>query len=202
MHAPELGAAAELRENLPGIEQAFRIEGALEALLLVDVDLGEHRAHEVALLDADAVLAGQDPADLHAEPQDVGAERFRLVQLARLVGVVEDERMQVAVAGVEDVGAAQSVFALHLLDAPQHPPDLAARDGAVHAVVVGRDAADRGKRRLAAAQNSRRSSSDRLDRQLVAPLRAAIASTSATRWSTSASQPSSSTIISAAESSG
>ena len=31
-------------------------------------------AHQVALLDADAVLAGQHAADLDAEPQDVGAE--------------------------------------------------------------------------------------------------------------------------------
>ena len=60
--------------------------------------------HQVALLDADAVLAGQHATDLDAQPQDVGAERLGALQLARLVGVVQDERMQVAVAGMKDVG--------------------------------------------------------------------------------------------------
>ena len=60
--------------------------------------------HQVALLDADAVLAGQAAADLDAELQDVGAGRLGLRQLRRVVGVEEDQRMEVAVAGMEDVG--------------------------------------------------------------------------------------------------
>ena len=111
MHAAQFGAAAKLREHLAGIEQALGIEGAFQPLLLVEIDLVEHLGHQVALLDADAVLAGQHAADLDAEPQDVGAERLGALQLARLVGVVEDQRMQVAVAGVEDVGDAQAVAA-------------------------------------------------------------------------------------------
>jgi hypothetical protein len=67
-------------------------------------------SHQVALLDADAVLAGQHAADLDAQPQDIGAELLGLLQFARLVGIVEDQRMQVAVAGVEDVGDAQAVL--------------------------------------------------------------------------------------------
>ena len=38
MHAAELGAAAELRKHLPGVEQALFVEGAFEPLLLVEVD--------------------------------------------------------------------------------------------------------------------------------------------------------------------
>ena len=57
--------------------------------------------------------------------------------------------MQVAVAGVEDVGAAQAEFARQLVDAQQHVRQRPARDRAVHAQVVGGDAADRGERRLA-----------------------------------------------------
>src|SRR3546814_5305418 len=91
----------------------------LHALLLLQVGLAEHRAHEIALLDADAMLAGQHAADLDAELQDVGAEVLRLLQLARLVGVVEDERMQVAVAGVKDVGDAQAVARAELAHALQ-----------------------------------------------------------------------------------
>src|SRR5579885_1375351 len=54
---PELGAAMQLREHLARIEQALGVEGAFQALLLVEIGLVEHRAHEVALLDADAMLA-------------------------------------------------------------------------------------------------------------------------------------------------
>ena len=75
---------------------------------------------------------------------------FGLVEFARLVGVVEDQRMQIAVAGVEDVGDAQAVLLRQLAHAGQHLRQFLARDGAVHAVIVGRDAADRRERRLAA----------------------------------------------------
>ena len=108
-HAAELGAAAQLGEHLAGIEQVVGIEGALHAHLLVEIDLGELHAHQVALLDADAVLAGQHAADPHAEPQDVGAELLGAAQLVGVVGVEQDQRMQVAVAGMEDVDHAQAV---------------------------------------------------------------------------------------------
>ena len=45
MHAAELGAAVQLGEHLAGIEQALVVEGAFEALLLVEVGgvlTGEH----------------------------------------------------------------------------------------------------------------------------------------------------------------
>src|SRR5215210_4107644 len=55
VHPPEFGAAVELREHLARDEQPPRIEGAFEPLLLGEVGLVEHLAHQVALLDADAV---------------------------------------------------------------------------------------------------------------------------------------------------
>ena len=127
VHAAELGAAVQRREHLAGIEQALVVEGAFEPLLLVEIDLGEHRRHQVALLDADAVLAGEHAADLDAEPQDVGAERLGALELARLVGVVEDERMQIAVAGMEDVGDAQAVLLRQLAHARAAPAAACAR---------------------------------------------------------------------------
>src|SRR5262249_158885 len=100
VHAPELRPPVQRPKHLAGMAQALPVEGALGPLLLVEVGFREHRRHQVALLDADAVLAGEHAADLDAQPQDVGAERLGAVELARLVGIVEDERMQVAVAGV------------------------------------------------------------------------------------------------------
>src|SRR5439155_21530952 len=109
VQAAELGAAMKLREDLAGIEQRAGIEGAFDPLLLGEVGLVEHRRHQVALLDADAMLAGQHAADLDAQPQDVGAELLGALELARPIGVVEDERVEIAVAGMKDVGDAQLV---------------------------------------------------------------------------------------------
>ena len=60
MHAIELGAAAELREHLAGVQQSIRVERAFQPLLLLHVGLGEHGRHQVALFDPDPVLPGQD----------------------------------------------------------------------------------------------------------------------------------------------
>ncbi len=56
MHAAQFGAAVQLREHLARVQQAVRVEGAFQALLLCEVSLVEHRVHEVALFDADAVF--------------------------------------------------------------------------------------------------------------------------------------------------
>ena len=58
--------------------------------------------------------------------------------------------MQVAVARMEDVRTAQAIGLFHAGDARQDFGQALARNGAVHAVVVGRDAARRGKGVLAA----------------------------------------------------
>ncbi len=70
----------------------------------------EHLRHQVALLDADAMLAGEHAADLDAKPQNVGAEFFGALEFVRIVRIEEDERMQIAVAGMKDIGDAQAVL--------------------------------------------------------------------------------------------
>src|SRR5271163_818259 len=91
MELAHLGAAMQGREYLAGIEQRLVVERTFDALLLAQIDIVEHHRHEVALLDPDAVLAGQHAADLDAQPQDVGAERFGARQLAGLVGIEQDQ---------------------------------------------------------------------------------------------------------------
>src|SRR5215831_5566422 len=91
MHAAKFGAPVQGWENLARIEKPLVVEGALQALLLVEIGLREHHRHEVALFNPDAVLAGEHAADLDAEFEDVGSERLRALQLAGPVGVVEDQ---------------------------------------------------------------------------------------------------------------
>src|SRR5690606_33414685 len=70
-------------------------------------------------------------------------------QLAGLVGIEHDQRVQIAVPGVEDIGAAEGILALHGGDGGEHFPQVLAGNGAIHAVVIRGDAADGGKGRLA-----------------------------------------------------
>src|SRR5262249_26470395 len=130
MDAAQLSAAMKLREDLAGIEQPVRVEGAFEAELMVEVDLVEHRRHEVALFDADAMLAGEHAADLDAIAQDVGAELLGARQLALVVGIVENERMEIAVAGMEDIGDAQPMLLRELAHMGEHIGQALPRDGA------------------------------------------------------------------------
>ena len=62
------------RENLTWIEQPLVVERAFKSLLLIEIGLGEHRRHQVALLDADAMLASEHAADFDAELEDIGTE--------------------------------------------------------------------------------------------------------------------------------
>src|ERR1700722_19862330 len=142
VHAAEFRAAAKLREYLARIEQAVRVEGAFQPLLLIEVILVEHGVHEIALLDADSVLAGQNAADVNTQPEDLRAKRLRPVEFPRLVGVIENERMKVAVAGVKDVGDPQPEPLLHLFHLLEDATDLLAGDRSVHAIVVRRQWAD------------------------------------------------------------
>ena len=119
VHSPEFRTAVQRRIHLAGVEQAFRIEGALDPLLLLQVVLGEHLAHQIAFLHPDAVLAGQHAADPHAGAQNVGAECLDLLQIAGSGGGVVGSAVQIAVAGMKDVAAAQPVRR-QLLNAGQH----------------------------------------------------------------------------------
>src|SRR4051812_43537552 len=51
VHAAEFGAAVQGGKHLSRVEQALRIERAFQPLLLVEIDVAEHLAHQVALLD-------------------------------------------------------------------------------------------------------------------------------------------------------
>src|SRR3982074_2513833 len=110
MHATEFGAAVQGRKHFSRIEQALRVERAFRPLLLVEIDLAEHLRHQVALLDADAMFAGQHAAEFDADPKDIRAKSLCPLHLTVLVGIVQNQWMQIAVAGMKHVGDAQIVL--------------------------------------------------------------------------------------------
>ena len=69
----------------------------------------ELASHEIPLLDPHPVLAGQASPHLHAEFQDLGTASLGPGQRFRIPDIEQDQRMQIAVAGVEDVRDPQSV---------------------------------------------------------------------------------------------
>src|SRR5262249_56132921 len=105
------------RKDLGGVEQPVGIEHPLHAPLLGDGGRGELYSHQLALLDADAMLSGEAAAELDAKLEDLSTAHLGALKLGPVVGVVEDQRMQIAVARMEDVDRPQSV-------APASPPNL------------------------------------------------------------------------------
>ena len=107
------------------------------------------------LVHADAVLAGDRAAVLDAQVEDRAADLLGGLAGA-LDGVVEEhQRVQVAVAGVEDVGHPHAGGAGQLGDGGEHLGQRGARDDAVLDDVVGADPAHRGERGLAALPDQR-----------------------------------------------
>ena len=139
----------ERGEDLARVEGLLRVEGGADPLHGLEVGLAEHVGHVGGLLGAHAVLPGDGAAAPHAHAQDVAAQVLGPLLLAAVPGVVEHERVEVAVAGVEDVGDPQAVVLGHRLDLAQHRRDLGAGDGAVLDQVVGGDAPHRGEGALA-----------------------------------------------------
>ena len=95
-----------------------------------------------------------DPPCVDAQLEDARRHLER-ARRALLGPVVQHQRVQVAVAGVEHVADPQAVLGLQLADAAQHLGQLRPRDHAVLHVVVGRHAAHRGERGLAALPHQR-----------------------------------------------
>ena len=111
-------------------------------------------AHRVDLFHADPVLAGNRAADVDRELKYLGTELLGSRELARLVRIIEDQRVQVAVAGVKNIHTAQAVLFCEVFDRGEDARQRFFRNRAVHAIVIGRHPAGSGKCRLAAGPES------------------------------------------------
>ena len=85
-----------------------RVERAPDELHRVEVGLGEHLGHLVGLVRADPVLAGDGPSGVETEGENLGGDALREIRLSLDPLVVADERVQVAVSGVEHVADAKA----------------------------------------------------------------------------------------------
>ena len=123
--------------DFAGIKEVAGIEGAFQALLVFHIVFCKHFAHQIAFFDTNPVFAGQHAANLDTQPENIGTEFFSIIQFTGHVRIKQYQRMQIAVAGVEDIGNPEAVFFRQFLHAGQHIGQLPARDGAVHAKIIG-----------------------------------------------------------------
>ena len=96
-------SAAASASTLPGLSSPFGSNAALDAVNSCSSSAAGTARTSVDLLDADAVLAGDRAAHVDAQLEDLGAEVLGALELAAVVRVEQDQRMQVAVARVEHV---------------------------------------------------------------------------------------------------
>ena len=109
----ELTAPTAPREDLVGVGETRRVERVPQPGLRVEVVGHEDERHRVALLQADAVLAGQHAPGVDARAEDLVARGLHARPDPRLAGVERDQRVEVAVAGVEDVHHREPLLAAH-----------------------------------------------------------------------------------------
>ena len=67
-----------------GIPDLLVYAPRIDAHLLFEIDLGEHLAHQIALLDAHAMFTREHAADRNAETQTVKAQLFGAFDVAFL----------------------------------------------------------------------------------------------------------------------
>ena len=82
------------------------------------------------------MLASEASADFNAEFQNIIACFFGLVRFFLIIAIIEDERVQIAIARVEHIGDAQAIACHNLVNATQHQRQLSGRDRAIHADII------------------------------------------------------------------
>src|SRR5438128_12246478 len=116
-------------EDLAGVQQVVRVEGALEALLQRDDRLALLLAQEPALGKPHAVLAGDGPAQPDGRLDHLVDGSLAL---RTLVGAAEEQvHVQVAVTGVAVAGGGEPVLLADAPDRSDHLDQLPAGHGDV-----------------------------------------------------------------------
>ena len=105
---------------LPGLHKPAGSNAQRSNCMVSRSSAPEHPRHVAGLVDADAVLAGDRAAVLDAEVEDHAGQLLGGLLLARDGVVEQHERMQVPVAGVEDVGDPDAVLGRQLADPVEH----------------------------------------------------------------------------------
>ena len=138
----DFAAAFAEGEDFAGVERTIGIEGIVDAAHEVEIGVGKKKGHEPGLFHADAVLAGERAADFHAVANDFGGSLHGALELTFVAGIVKNNGMKIAVAGVEDVANVEAVLRADFADATKRLRKLGAGNDSVENVVAGGEAAE------------------------------------------------------------
>ena len=101
------------------------------------------------------MLAGNGPTGIDAPLQDLAPGLFHHVQLIRVTAIEQDQRVQVAIAGMEDVANPQAVFFGYFIDEFKHRWNLGTRHDAVLGIERRTHTAERAESVFAALPQQR-----------------------------------------------
>src|SRR6185436_9899013 len=96
-------AQARRRQHLAGITETTGIDRVAHLLHHVEIVLREHARHVIALVGTNAVFTGDRSTGFDAIGQDLPRHFFGQRGLSWYALVVADQRVQVAITGVEHV---------------------------------------------------------------------------------------------------
>ena len=124
-------ATASSGKKLVGAQIAAGIEGGTQVPHRGKVTLRKHLVHEVDFLHPNAVLAGDGAATLQAFVQDLVAGHKHAFHLGRIPLIEQQNRMDVAIAGMEDIDDPQFISRGDFGDFAEDVRQLRAGDYAV-----------------------------------------------------------------------
>ncbi len=143
------GRGLVTRQHFAPVGQFQGINLAADFIHHRQIGLVEHVAHVLQLFHAHAMFAGNRTAQVDAHVQDLAGQRFGPFQRTGLAAVVENQRVQVAIPGVEDIGDAQVILFAQRFNFGERVPQPAARHHPILDNVVRAQPPDRGKGTLA-----------------------------------------------------
>src|SRR6266571_3674324 len=98
------------RVNFVGIAQVVRVNGTANQLLGCQVCLSKHDCHMCFLLHPYAVFSSDASAVSYAAANDLTRQFLCPMLFSCIPLIIEHQWMQVAIAGMEDIGDAQTVL--------------------------------------------------------------------------------------------
>ena len=92
------------RQHFAPIGQLLRVHGQPQLVHDGQIRLTEHFRHIRQLFHTHAMFAGDGAAHFDAEGQNFAGQLFGPLQLTRGAAIVQNQRMEITVAGMKDVG--------------------------------------------------------------------------------------------------
>src|SRR5262249_13557187 len=136
-------AGARRGQHLARTQSAVGIEGCAKALHRRQIVLGEKLRHKGDFFHANAVLARHAAAACDALLENLATGGQHPLDLRRTALIEEQNRMDIAIAGVENVDDLNIVFLANLNDSPEDVRQLRPRHDAVLRAITGAQPADR-----------------------------------------------------------